>query len=101
MMPPTSLNIVGLTATGIGWSARSRNSGLGSNESTCDTPPDMKQKITLFARGAKSGFRPLANDSRSVAESSDDNASEPNPVEQCASICRRDSFGRRVGSMAE
>ena len=52
MMLPLALNMVGRTGTGIGlpWSVLSR--GLGSKLSTCDTPPDMKQKITLRTRGA-------------------------------------------------
>ena len=51
MMLPLALNIVGLIGTGMGlpWSCFSR--GLGSNESTAETPPDMKQKMTFFARG--------------------------------------------------
>ena len=51
MMLPLALNIVGLTGTGMGlpWSILRR--GFGSNVSTAETPPDMKQKMTLFARG--------------------------------------------------
>ena len=30
------------------------SSGLGSNVSTCDTPPSMNRKMTCLARGAKS-----------------------------------------------
>src|SRR5690242_4017040 len=31
------------------------NSGLTSNDSTCDSPPHKKIQMTLFARGAKCG----------------------------------------------
>jgi hypothetical protein len=41
MMLPLLLNIVGFTGTGIGWPWRRFSSGLGSKESTCDTPPLM------------------------------------------------------------
>ena len=56
-MLPFWLNMVGRTGTGIGlpWSRASL--GLGSKVSTCDTPPDMKQKITLRARGRNDGRR--------------------------------------------
>src|SRR5580765_9075044 len=30
--------------------------GLGSNESTCETPPSMNRKMTFLALGAKCGF---------------------------------------------
>ena len=55
MMLPLLLNIVGFTGTGMGWPCRSASSGFGSKESTCETPPDMKQKITLLALAAKCG----------------------------------------------
>ena len=83
MMLPTSLNIVGLTGTGMGLPASRSKSGFGSNESTCETPPDMKQKITLFALGVKCGLRPAPGRSEL-------RAIDPKPVEHCASICRRE-----------
>ncbi len=38
---PLLLNWVRRIFTGIGLPCSSRNFGFGSNESTCDTPPDM------------------------------------------------------------
>ena len=49
MMLPLLLNCVRSTFIGIGLPLSAASRGLGSNESTCDTPPDMKQKITFFA----------------------------------------------------
>src|SRR5262245_21934 len=54
-------------AIGRGLPFISASFGLGSNESTCDTPPCMKRKITRLARGEKcdcfgaSGFVALAH----------------------------------------
>ena len=39
MIFPTSLNMVGFTGTGMGCPWRFFNSGFGSHESRCDTPP--------------------------------------------------------------
>ena len=40
-----------------GLPSSSASFGLGSNESTCETPPSMKQKMTFLARGAKVRLR--------------------------------------------
>ena len=68
--------------------------GLGSNESTCETPPSMNRKMTFFAFGGKcrgdSSDRPAMKGSR--LRSSDinaDRASSPNPFPALASISRR------------
>lgn len=49
MMLPLSLNCVRSTFIGIGLPSSIASRGFGSKESTCETPPDMKQKITFFA----------------------------------------------------
>src|SRR6056297_411618 len=48
-MLPTASNWVLSILPGIGCPCRSVNNGFGSNESTCDTPPDMYSKITDLA----------------------------------------------------
>ena len=40
-MSPSWLNIVRSVRNGIGRPASAASLGLGSNESTCDSPPDM------------------------------------------------------------
>ena len=42
-----------------GLPSSSSSFGLGSNESTCETPPSMKQKMTFFAFGSEMRFRQL------------------------------------------
>jgi hypothetical protein len=66
--------------------------GLGSNESTCDTPPSMKQKMTFLARGAKCGAARASSDKIPAS------ATRPNPWAEAASIPRRDrAVGHRPG----
>ena len=90
MIPPTSSNIVGRTSTGMGLPASRSRRGLGSNESTWDTPPDMKQKMTLLALGAKLGRFPPTSCAAGAGGIRDASATEPKPVEHCDSIRRRE-----------
>jgi hypothetical protein len=92
MMLPFWLNIVGRTGTGMGLPCSCFRRGLGSKVSTCETPPDMKQKMTLFTFGGKCGGRGANGLSLAAAASaSEDFASghqpgqrgtRPKPVEQ-------------------
>ena len=69
--------------------------GLGSNESTCETPPSMKQKMTFLARGfdAAPAGRPdrcwqgAAAKPRSASRA--DRAREPKPLALARSSSRR------------
>ena len=40
-------------SNGSGWPFIAASPGLGSKRSTCDGPPDIKRKITRFARAGK------------------------------------------------
>src|SRR5258706_13503035 len=90
MMPFTSLNMVGLTGMGIGLPASCAKRGFGSKESTCETPPDMKQNMTFLIFGAKCGFF----ESDSAARPA--NAVKPKPVDVRNNISRRE---RKVFNM--
>ena len=46
---------VGLSTWPTALPSSSASFGLGSNESTCETPPSMKQKMTFLALGRKCG----------------------------------------------
>jgi hypothetical protein len=49
MVLPLLLNCVGSTFIRNGRPCSFASSGLGSNESTCETPPSMNRKMTLRA----------------------------------------------------
>jgi hypothetical protein len=100
---PGVVNFAALTDAGIGlpWSIFRR--GFGSNESTAETPPDMKQKITLFTRAGKWGgfaasglaaelfFDDTVSLPNAPRPSNADNATIPKPVDACVSSSRRDN----------
>ena len=95
---PTLLNCVGGVFILIGWPCSRSNRGLGSNESTCDTPPSMYKKITLFAFAGKCVGRganglPAASISESPAKarsfSSAASATAPKPLAERINIWRR------------
>src|SRR5262245_12119823 len=89
---PGRLRVSGWSkATCLPWSAISR--GLGSNESTCDTPPLMNRRITDFALAGKCGFFGARGSLLSAASSSlssPDIRSEP-ATEDCTNS-RRDTI---------
>ena len=75
--------------------------GFGSNESTCDTPPSMKQKMTFLARGAKWGAPTAASAAYDRSASKAESESIPKPHADEASHFRRVSgAGRRPGQQA-
>src|SRR5438876_7547584 len=93
---------VGLSILPASLPSISASFGLGSNESTCETPPSMKQKMTFLARGRKCCFAPrlLAAGAPATPYSlaSADSASQPNPLALARNISRRDhGQGARPG----
>ena len=91
MRLPLESNWVFSVFPGMGCPARLVSSGLGSNESTCDTPPAMKQKITFLTLGVKcgAGLWPA----KAFWLVSPAKASEPKPREQRRNISRREREG--------
>ena len=82
-MSPLLLNWVRSILVGIGFPLSRSSSGFGSNESTCETPPDMYRKMTCFARARGA---PRAAPGSSVEPRRPFRAIAPKPVETCASI---------------
>ena len=93
-------NTRGRFSAGKGRPLSRASSGLGSNVSRCDGPPNMNSTITRFAFGGAcggrtaSGLLAAAKSSASMA----DKASVPNPAPSCDSHCRRDTRSSLQGT---
>ncbi len=95
-------------ASGNGRPFQSASLGLGSNVSTCDTPPCMNKKITRLARGTKCGRRGASGLASLVSAPVDaalagpvkqpSMAMCPNPHAALNNIRRRDKGPRGSGS---
>ena len=100
-LPPRRGNETTLgPAKGSGFPVSRFRTGLGSNVSICEGPPNMKSMMTRLARGAKCGGRRARGFTPAAIESSAnraDRAREPKPAPICRSIARRERAGRWSG----